>query len=112
MAHQGYNSRLNESLGARNGKTGQSLKSRRNESEGMSNSMGKRKYSADKSMPYHHNNLKVHKHQMSKFKRLVSKLMADGKSETAAKKIAYTIGANKYGKRGMAAKAAAGRRNA
>jgi|TARA_B100000780_G_scaffold274408_1_gene239390 hypothetical protein len=49
---------------------------------------------------------------MSKFKRLVSKLMADGKSETAAKKIAYTIGANKYGKRGMAAKAAAGRRNA
>ena len=45
---------------------------------------------------------------MSKFKELVSKLMKDGKSETAAKKIAYTIGANKYGKVGMARKAAAG----
>ncbi len=57
---QGYNSRLDDSLGSRNGKKSQSLKSRRNESEGMSKSMGKRKYSADKSMPYHNNNIKTH----------------------------------------------------
>ena len=49
---------------------------------------------------------------MSKFKELVSKLMKDGKSETAAKRIAYTIGANKYGKVGMALKAAAGMKKA
>ena len=45
---------------------------------------------------------------MSKFNKLVKKLMSQGKSETAAKKIAYSIGANKYGKKGMARKAAAG----
>ena len=33
---QGYNSRLDESLGARNGKKSQSMSSRRHESEGMS----------------------------------------------------------------------------
>tara|TARA_R110000744_G_scaffold291275_1_gene401902 strand:+ start:32 stop:193 length:162 start_codon:yes stop_codon:yes gene_type:complete len=49
---------------------------------------------------------------MSKFKALVKKLMADGKSETAAKKIAYTAGVNKYGKKGMARKAAAGAKKA
>jgi hypothetical protein len=49
---------------------------------------------------------------MSKFKELVSKLVAGGKSETAAKKIAYTIGANKYGKAGMARKASAGAKKA
>ena len=32
---QGYNSRLDESLGSRNGKKSQSYKSRRNESKGM-----------------------------------------------------------------------------
>lgn len=45
---------------------------------------------------------------MGKFKALVKKLMSQGKSETAAKKIAYSIGVNKYGKKGMARKAAAG----
>jgi hypothetical protein len=59
---QGYNARLDDSLGARNGKKGQSMKSRRNESEGMSKSMGKRKYSGDKSMEYHNNNVIVKKH--------------------------------------------------
>jgi hypothetical protein len=49
---------------------------------------------------------------MSKFKALVKKLVASGKSETAAKKIAYSIGVNKYGKKGMAKKAAAGRKKA
>ena len=44
---QGYNDRLDESLGARNKTKGkQSLKSRRKESEGMEKASGKRKYSA------------------------------------------------------------------
>jgi len=46
----------------------------------------------------------------SKFMQLVKKLMKQGKSEEAAKKIAYVIGVKKYGKKGMAAKAAAGRK--
>ena len=46
---QGYNARLDESLGARNGKKKQSLKSRRNESKGMEKAMGKRAYSGNKS---------------------------------------------------------------
>jgi hypothetical protein len=49
---------------------------------------------------------------MSKFKQLVDKLMSDGKSRTAAEKIAYTAGVNKYGKKGMARKAAAGMKKA
>jgi hypothetical protein len=47
---------------------------------------------------------------MSKFKKLVGELQKQGKSEESAKKIAYSIGAKKYGKAGMARKAAAGRR--
>jgi len=44
---QGYNARLDESLGARNKTKGkQSLKSRRKESEGMEKSKGRRKYAA------------------------------------------------------------------
>tara|TARA_B100000768_G_C11170331_1_gene328427 strand:- start:29 stop:232 length:204 start_codon:yes stop_codon:yes gene_type:complete len=65
MAHQGYNSRLNESLGARNGKKSQSLKSRRDESKGMEKAMGKKAYSGNKGSaqgPHHENNLKVTKH--------------------------------------------------
>ena len=44
------------------------------------------------------------------FKRLVAQLMKKGQSKEAAQKIAYSIGAKKYGKAGMAAKAAAGRK--
>jgi len=62
MKKQGYNARLDDSLGARNGKKKQSLKSRRHESTGMEKAMGKRKYSANKSMAYHSNNLKIVKH--------------------------------------------------
>ena len=40
MKNQGYNSRLDESLGARNGKKSQSMKSRRNESKGMMKHFG------------------------------------------------------------------------
>jgi len=49
MKKQGYNARLDDSLGAKNGKKKQSMKSRRDESEGMEKSMGKRKYSGNKS---------------------------------------------------------------
>ena len=48
---QGYNARMDESLGMRNkGKKKQSMKARRDESKGMSKAMGKRAYSAVKSM--------------------------------------------------------------
>ena len=53
MKKQGYNSRLNESLGARNGKKSQSMKSRRDESKAMSKKKSGRAYGADKSMKYH-----------------------------------------------------------
>ena len=44
---QGYNARLDESLGTRNrGSKSQSLKSRRDESKGTEKAMGKRAYSA------------------------------------------------------------------
>ena len=46
MKNQGYNDKLDESLGSRNGRNSQSMKSRRNESKGMEKSMGKRAYSA------------------------------------------------------------------
>ena len=41
---QGYNARLDESLGAKHGKKSQSLKSRRDESKGMEKASGKRAY--------------------------------------------------------------------
>ncbi len=46
---QGYNARLDDSLGSKNGKKSQSMKDRRDESEGMEKSKGKRKYSGNKS---------------------------------------------------------------
>ena len=51
---EGYNDRLDESLGARNGKKSQSMSSRRNESKGMSKKMYGHSYGADKSMSYRH----------------------------------------------------------
>ena len=50
MKKQGYNDRLDEKLGAKNGKKKQSLKSRRDESKGMEKAAGKRAYAAVKSM--------------------------------------------------------------
>jgi len=47
---QGYNSRLDESLGARNGKKTQSLKDRRDESKGAKKGAGKRAYSSVSTM--------------------------------------------------------------
>jgi|TARA_R110001606_G_scaffold381043_1_gene541927 hypothetical protein len=54
---QGYNDRLDESLGSRNGKKSQSMKDRRDESKSMSKKMYGHSYGADKSMSYRH----VHK---------------------------------------------------
>ena len=49
MKKQGYNARLDDSLGAKNGKKKQSMKSRRDESEGMEKKMGNKKFSGNKS---------------------------------------------------------------
>ena len=59
---QGYNSRLDESLGARHGKKSQSMKSRRNESKGASKASGKNAYGGDHSMEETRrvNNVKSH----------------------------------------------------
>ena len=43
---QGYNDRLDESLGARRGKKSQSMKARRDESKGMEKAMGRRAYAS------------------------------------------------------------------
>tara|TARA_R100000541_G_scaffold56334_1_gene65677 strand:- start:718 stop:936 length:219 start_codon:yes stop_codon:yes gene_type:complete len=51
---QGYNDRLNESIGSRNGKKSQSMKDRRDESKGMSKKMYGHAYGADKGMSYRH----------------------------------------------------------
>lgn len=51
MKKQGYNDRLDESLGMRHrGRHSQSMKDRRDESKGMEKSRGKRAYSGDRSM--------------------------------------------------------------
>lgn len=51
MKKQGYNDRLDESLGMRHrGKKKQSMKDRRDESKGMEKARGKRAYSSVKSM--------------------------------------------------------------
>jgi len=63
MKHQGYNSRLDESLGARNGKKSQSYKDRRDESKAMSKKMYGHSYVAVKEMSYRHRcTWKTHDH--------------------------------------------------
>ena len=51
MKKQGYNDRLDESMGGRNGPAMQGMQARRDESEGMERAMGKRKFAGDKAMP-------------------------------------------------------------
>lgn len=46
------------------------------------------------------------------FKKLSKKIQRKGKSKASADRIAASIGRKKYGKKGMARKAAAGRRKA
>ena len=62
MNKQGYNSRLDESLGARNGKKSQSMKSRRDESKAMSKKMYGHAYGANKGMEYRSDNIRVVRH--------------------------------------------------
>ena len=50
LQQQGYNDRLDETLGAKDGKNSQSLKDRRDESKGMEKSKGKGAYSSDSQM--------------------------------------------------------------
>ena len=62
---QGYNARLDESLGSKNGKKSQSMKSRRNESKSMSKKDYGHSYGGDHSMSYEHKCIKdgkVHAH--------------------------------------------------
>ena len=49
---QGYNSRLDESLGAKHGKKSQSMKARRDESKAMSKKIYGHAYGGDHSMKY------------------------------------------------------------
>ena len=49
---QGYNSRLDESLGAKHGKKSQSFKDRRDESKAMSKKIYGHAYGGDHSMKY------------------------------------------------------------
>ena len=51
---QGYNARLDESLGAKHGSKSQSFKARRDESKAMSKKMYGHSYGADKGMSYRH----------------------------------------------------------
>ena len=56
---QGYNSRLDESIAAKNGKKKQSLKDRRDESKAMSKKDYGHSYGGDHNMSYEHiNNVK------------------------------------------------------
>ena len=70
---QGYNARLDESIGARNGKKTQSLKDRRDESKAMSKKDYGHAYGADKGMSYRHSHPKcvnyVKKHLTSLIKK-------------------------------------------
>lgn len=55
---QGYNARLDESMGAKNGKKSQSMKSRRDESKAMSKKDYGHAYGGDHSMSYEHKCIK------------------------------------------------------
>ncbi len=60
---QGYNSRLDESLGAKHGKKSQSMKARRDESKAMSKKIYGHAYGGDHSMKYEkHYPKSVHSH--------------------------------------------------
>lgn len=63
---QGYNARLDESLGAKNGKKSQSLKDRRDESKAMSKKDYGHAYGGDHSMKYEKHYPKSVKGHLSK----------------------------------------------
>jgi hypothetical protein len=63
MKKQGYNSRLDESLGAKHGKKSQSYKDRRDESKAMSKKLYGHSYGGDSGMSYRHkSSWKTHSH--------------------------------------------------
>ena len=63
MKKQGYNARLDESLGAKHGKKSQSFKDRRDESKAMSKKDFGHAYGGDKGMSYRHSSSwKTHDH--------------------------------------------------
>ena len=62
MKKQGYNSRLDESLGSKHGKKKQTLRDRRHESEAMEKKEHKRKYASDKDMDKNGRMAEVKKH--------------------------------------------------
>ena len=67
---QGFNARLDDSMGSKNGSKSQSMKSRRNESEGMEKSMGKRKFSGNKMMDVGSSKGAVGSAEMKEFKKM------------------------------------------
>ena len=81
---QGYNSRLDESIGARDGKKSQSMKDRRDESKGMEKASGKRAYSADKSMDMMMGGGKMK--QMYESGGMIKAMLKDPKQREMAKK--------------------------
>ena len=66
---QGYNARLDESIGAKNGKKSQSLKDRRDESKAMSKKDYGHAYGGDHSMKYEKHYPKSVKGHLSKLIR-------------------------------------------
>jgi hypothetical protein len=88
---QGYNDKLDESLGMRRGKESskkQSLKDRRDESKGMEKAEGRRAYASVKSMDIN-GRMKAHakKHGIDmrhKHMRLMKKYVGEGMSFTKA----------------------------
>ena len=71
MKHQGYNARLDESLGSKHkGSHSQSLKDRRDESKAMSKKIYGHAYGGDHSMKYEkHYPSSVHSHLHGLFKK-------------------------------------------
>ena len=72
MKKQGYNSRLDESLGNKHGKKSQSMKDRRDESKAMSKKDYGHAYGGDHSMSYEHKCIKdgkIHEHLMKIIKK-------------------------------------------
>ena len=107
---QGYNDKMDESLGMRHrGRHSQSMKDRRDEASAMDkdHSMMGRKYDDVMTMDAE-----------SRFDKLADKIakqyekkgMNPQEAREVGKKTAYKIGAAKYGKSGMAAKSRAGRK--
>ena len=76
---QGYNARLDESLGAKHGKKSQSYKARRDESKAMSKKMYKHAYGGDHSMAYESHRSEEHTSELQSPMYLVCRLLLEKK---------------------------------